>query len=114
MLVIGSSIIKEVDMRNPGMILLAVWLILTGLVSLTGWKIPSSELILALLALVAGALILLGLRGIKLSRHLGTLLLAIYLLVVGLAQLVGLSFRGSEQIMAVLALASGVLLLLNR
>ena len=101
-------------MRNLGIILLAAWLILTGLVTITDLKIPSGEIILALLAIAAGVLMLLSLRGMRLSRQLGVLLLAIYLVVVGLMSLIGLSFRGSEQIVAVLAIASGILLLVNR
>jgi len=46
--------------KNLGMILLAVWLILSGLISLLGLSIPYSGLILALIAIVAGILLLLG------------------------------------------------------
>ena len=44
--------------RNPGMLLLAIWLILTGLARFTGLPIPSA--IIAALALIAGILILIG------------------------------------------------------
>lgn len=46
--------------RNIGMLLLAIWLILTGLMGLLGLSIPSSALVMGLLALVAGIAILLG------------------------------------------------------
>ena len=46
--------------RSIGMLLLAVWLILTGLMGLFGLAIPNSALILGVLALVAGIAILLG------------------------------------------------------
>ena len=46
--------------RNIGMLLLAAWLVLTGLMGLLGLDIPNSGLILAVLALVAGIAILLG------------------------------------------------------
>ena len=46
--------------RNIGMLLLSVWLILTGLMGLFGVDIPNSALVLAVLALVAGIAILLG------------------------------------------------------
>jgi len=42
------------------MLLLAIWLILTGLMGLLGLSIPSSALVMGLLALVAGIAILLG------------------------------------------------------
>lgn len=50
----------------------------------------------------------------KLEKQLGTLLLAIWLIAHGLIQLIGLHFNGLPLIMAILALAAGVLLLLRR
>lgn len=44
--------------RNLGMILLSIWLILTGLIKLTTIGIPAD--VMAVLALAAGVLILLG------------------------------------------------------
>jgi hypothetical protein len=46
--------------KSLGMLLLAIWLILTGLLVLLRLTIPESGLILAVLAIVAGVLILLG------------------------------------------------------
>jgi hypothetical protein len=46
--------------RSIGMIVLAVWLILTGLLSLVGFSFPNQDIVLSLLALIAGILILLG------------------------------------------------------
>lgn len=43
-----------------GMLLLAIWLILTGLIAVFGIAIPNSSLILGVLALLAGILILVG------------------------------------------------------
>ncbi len=43
-----------------GFILLAIWLILTGLIALLGLSFSGLGLIMGLLALVAGILILLG------------------------------------------------------
>jgi hypothetical protein len=42
-----------------GQWLLAVWLIATGLLALTGTTVPHANLILSILAVAAGALILL-------------------------------------------------------
>jgi hypothetical protein len=54
---------KEVTVRNLpknlGMLLLAVWLILTGLIEVLKFSFSGLPLIMALLAIVAGALILL-------------------------------------------------------
>lgn len=44
--------------RNVGMILLAIWLILTGLMSFIAMPMPA--MLMAVLALLAGVLILLG------------------------------------------------------
>lgn len=44
--------------RNLGMLLLAVWLILSGLTALANLAVPA--VVFAVLALVAGVLILLG------------------------------------------------------
>jgi hypothetical protein len=46
--------------KNLGLLLLGIWLILTGLLPLLRLTIPESGLILAVLAIVAGVLILLG------------------------------------------------------
>ena len=46
--------------KNLGMLLLAIWLILTGLLQLVTISIPAIGLIMAVLALVAGVLILMG------------------------------------------------------
>jgi hypothetical protein len=46
--------------KNLGMLLLAIWLIITGLVALLGLSFSGLPLILAILAIAAGILILIG------------------------------------------------------
>jgi hypothetical protein len=46
--------------RSLGMLLLGIWLILTGLVQIASISIPAIGTLLALLAIVAGVLILVG------------------------------------------------------
>jgi len=46
--------------RSFGVILLCVWLILTGILSLTNFRFEAEHIIMGLLALSAGVLILLG------------------------------------------------------
>ena len=46
--------------RNVGMLLLGIWLILTGLLQIASISIPGIGIIMALLAIVAGILILMG------------------------------------------------------
>ena len=46
--------------RSAGMLVLGIWLILTGLVQIVHIPIAGFGLLLALLAIIAGALILVG------------------------------------------------------
>ena len=46
--------------RNIGMLLLAVWLILTGLIPLLDLRFSGLEMVMAILAIAAGALIVVG------------------------------------------------------
>lgn len=50
----------------------------------------------------------------RLTKNLGMLLLAIWLILNGLTALLGFSFQGLPLIMAILAIAAGVLILLGR
>ena len=50
----------------------------------------------------------------RLTRNIGMLLLAIWLILSGLMSLLNLSFSGSGTLMAILALAAGVLILVGR
>lgn len=50
----------------------------------------------------------------KLTKNLGMLLLGIWLILSGLIPLLGLSFSGLGMIMAILAVAAGVLIVLGR
>ncbi|OGO34200.1 MAG: hypothetical protein A2Z16_06420 [Chloroflexi bacterium RBG_16_54_18] len=101
-------------MRNFGMILLAIWLILYGAIPLIGISIPSADLILAILAVAAGLLILLGQRRFHFKGNFGFLLLAVWLILVGLLQLINIGFPASGTVTAILAIAAGVFLLIRR
>jgi hypothetical protein len=50
----------------------------------------------------------------KLNKSLGMLLLAVYLILVGLTAIFRLSFSGMEIIEGICALGAGILLLINR
>ena len=50
----------------------------------------------------------------RLTRNLGMLLLAIWLVLTGLIPLLNLSFSGLGTVMAILAIAAGVLLAVGR
>ena len=101
-------------MRNLGKILLAIWLIAIGAIALISVGIPSAGILLAILAIIAGALLLWNLRGVRLNKHLDTLFLGIYLVLNGLLPLLRISFLSGDLILDLLAIAAGALLLLNR
>jgi len=50
----------------------------------------------------------------KVTRNLGMLLLAAWLIMTGLIPLLGLSFNGLGMVMAILAIAAGVLIVVGR
>ena len=107
--------------QNIGMVLLAIWLILSGLLPLLNISIPFSGIIMGALAIAAGILILIGPARLgrrsgsaKLTLNLGMILLAIWLILTGLLLLPGVSFPSSGIILAVLAIAAGILILLRR
>lgn len=101
-------------MKNLGMLLLSIWLIATGLLSFVNVSFPSSGIILALLAIAAGVLLLLDMRGKRLSGNLGIVLLSIWLILTGLLPLLKVSVPYSGILLAVLAVITGILLLIRR
>jgi len=96
------------------MLLLSIWLIATGLLSFANVSFPSSGIIFALLAIAAGVLLLLDLRGKRLSGNLGIILLSIWLILTGLLPLLNVNVPYSGIVMALLAVITGVLLLIRR
>jgi len=50
----------KLNNKKMGMLLLGIWLIMTGLLQVVQVPIPAIGMILSLLAIAAGALILLG------------------------------------------------------
>ena len=100
--------------NNLGMLLLGIWLILTGLLPLLNLNFPASGTLLAILAVAAGVLILLPMRKMRLSKNLGMLLLGIWLILTGLLPLLNLNFPASGLILTILAVAAGVLIVLGR
>ncbi len=97
--------------RNLGAVLLGIWLILAGLVPLTGLRFPAYEVVMALLAVAAGILILVG--PIRFRRSLGAILLAVWLILQGLLPLLGLSIPNVTLLLDLLAIAAGALVLLG-
>lgn len=101
-------------MKNLGLIVLGVWLLATGLMTLLDVSFSNSDTVLALLAVAAGLLLLLEKRRWRLSEELGKLLLSVWLIATGLIPLLDISFSNQDTLMGLLAVAAGVLLLLRR
>jgi ABC-type thiamin/hydroxymethylpyrimidine transport system permease subunit len=109
--------------RNAGMLLLGIWLILTGLLPLLGLGIRGIDPILALLAIAAGILVLLeptrisrsgGLGSLALTRSAAMVVLGIWLILTGLLALMVITFPAAGIVLELLALAAGILILLRR
>ncbi len=101
-------------MRNLGLILLGLWLLATGLMTLLDISFSNSDVLLGLLAVAAGLLLLLERRRWRLSDELGKLLLSLWLIATGLIALLDISFSNQDVLMGLLAVAAGILLLLRR
>ena len=91
-------------------VVLGAFLILSGLAGLVS-GLGGLGLVTAILAVAAGVMILAFTPGV--SFRIGWLLAAIYLIVFGLASILSFSFSGMGTLMAILALAAGVLLLIR-
>jgi hypothetical protein len=100
-------------MRKLTNILLGIWLVLNGLVFLGGIRFSASGTILAVLGAVTGILFLLTDQSEKLWTRIGSILLGLWLVTNGLLAVFHIHFSGSGVVLAVLAVAAGVLVLLR-
>jgi hypothetical protein len=91
-------------------VVLGAFLILSGLAGLVS-GLGGLGLVMAILAVAAGVMILAFTPGV--SFRIAWLVAAIYLIVNGLSSILGFSFSGMGTVMAILALAAGVLLLIR-
>jgi hypothetical protein len=101
-------------MRRWAIPVLAIYLIVSGLLQLFEVNLPAAPLISSVLAIAAGVLLLLGGSQLRLSRSLGVVLLAVWLILVGLLPLLNTNLPYQEILLALVGIAAGVLLLLRR
>ena len=101
-------------MRKWAIPVLAIYLIAAGFLPLLNIELPSAGLILSGLAIAAGVLLLLGGAQLRLSRSLGIILLAAWLILIGVLPLLQINFPAQETFRGLLAAAAGILLLLRR
>jgi len=99
--------------KNIGLLLLALWLISQSILSLTGFNFPYQKLILSVLALSAGIVLLLHLIKTKFS-NIGLFLLSIWLILKSCLYLFHFSFPYSDMTVAILALVTGVFLIIRK
>ncbi len=97
-----------------GIIVLALWLIVQGIVDLFQINIPSLTFILPIIAILSGVLLMLRARDPKTVINLGYLLLSVWLILTGLLPLFGISSAQLVIVMAVLGAVAGVLLLVGQ
>ena len=93
-----------------GWVLAAIYLILVGLTALVNLGFSWLGMVMAILALVAGIVLVIKWAGFK--KHLGFLLFILWLILTGLAGLLGLGSLGT--VIAIVAVASGILMILNQ
>ena len=101
-------------MKTWANILLGIWLVLTGLVRLGGVSFPQSGTILAVFGIVTGILFFFADSSEKIGTQIGSILLGAWLVAGGLVSLFHIRFTGSGVILAALAVAAGVMVLINR
>jgi hypothetical protein len=97
--------------KRIAMIVLSLWLILTGLFAVADVGFPGSGLILNLLAIVAGVLILA--QGQSWSAKVGMVLLGVWLVVQGLLAVMDVGLRSVGLVVNLLPIAAGALILLE-
>ncbi|WP_305907789.1 hypothetical protein Q9L42_013980 [Methylomarinum sp. Ch1-1] len=100
-------------MKAVGLLLLALWLITDALLKLTHWHFAYQIPLLAALALITGAILLLSVIKSRFG-DIGLLLLAIWLILSSCIQLFHVSFPYSGLTLAILAIVSGVFLILRK
>ena len=99
--------------KKLGMLLLGILLIALGVLSIVAMNVSGLGLILNIFAIVTGVVIIIALGRVSGALEIGMLLLGIWLVLWGLFPLIDVSFSGLGVLLAVLAIASGVLILIG-
>lgn len=98
-------------LSSIGTLLLSLWLILTGLMGLLGIGNRTVVQLMPILAVAAGALLLVENRASSgRLRGVGLLALSVWLIFTGLRSLLNIHFTGDTTVLAVLAVVAGALL----
>jgi hypothetical protein len=110
----GGVLLFSNGTRNLGVLLLSLWLLLTGLSSLVSLSFTGLSLLLSLLAVAAGLVMLAGGAGRHAGRSLGILLFGFWLVISGLMGFATFTLPFLRTLLAILVLAAGVLILIDR
>ena len=97
-------------MKKLAIYFLAFYLIVSGIVSLSGFSFEYLPLILAVIQLVTGVLLLLAGKRLKSFHHLGNLCLSVVLMLSGLISLTAIHFSAQTIVLGILTLVAGILL----
>lgn len=98
--------------ENFSIILIAIYLIVSGVVTILGLHIPILSTVLPLIAIIAGLLLLTGTG--KLPKTLGIVLLAVWLILKGLLPFIDVAVPYFAFFTDGIAIAAGLLILLRR
>ena len=101
-------------MKKLASILLGAWLILRGLITLAVFSFQGSQTVLAVAAVVAGALLIFADWSEKFATHIADFVLGIWLILAGTVPLFNIHFRGSHAVLEVVGLLAGVLIIIRR
>lgn len=99
--------------KKLGMLLLGILLIALGVLSIVSMRVSGLDLILNIFAIITGIVIIIALGRVSGALEIGMLLLGIWLVIWGLFPLIGVSFSGLGVLLAILAIAAGVLILIG-
>lgn len=100
-------------MKQIAFILLGLWLIADATLGLGKWQVAYAKPVLAVIALCSGCLLLVSVIRARFSE-IGLLLLSIWLIINSVINLFHVTFQYAELSMAVLAIVSGLFLLMRK
>jgi hypothetical protein len=98
--------------QNLASLFLGIWLIASGLMSLTDIHVPVLANIIPLIAIITGLLIILG--SPELPKSLGFILLGIWLVLHGMMPFLYVNIPYFNYLVDIVAVAAGILILLRR
>ena len=111
-IVIIAALGRVSGLEEIGMLLLGIWLILSGLIELLPISFSALGLIMMILAVAAGVLLLISLNWSKITKNIGKLLLGIFLIIAGLSSMP--VFAAGAMAAPILAIVAGIFILIER